>query len=518
MRIKTISIKPTEEIFTSFKRLPYTFQSAICEFIDNSIASFEVNKNRKIGSINHSGLEINVVYETGGVFDNEHKLIISDNAFGMNFEEAERAMKLQSIPKSQMSLNQYGLGLKYAPGWFGECWKLESANFEKRKIISIKFEESKILEERGEIKIYEDDIKSSNSGTKIEITKLRRKLDFEDHKESKDIYVHIKDVYSKILSDHGEDIKIRICFKKDNGYYNFSDGIEKNRVEKISSIEPIKPKTKKIYYDSQNKRHLEWSIDSYIVDSEANKFAFKGKMFINESILNKSGFYFYRKKRLIEIWDAKTQFFGNFNPRRRIFAELELSDNWIPSQAKDKIIWEGDLKVRFINWMKNFEKKHKIFYISNKIGRTSNVEPNDKLINEKKAIDLTKKKLKTKIKKSFETVETSFELYDNKTEKMIKIICLNKTNSELIKFLINFKNEQDINDRKFDLKFIDEENKYIINIFLKNTFFNLHFKTIKSKDIALISDIFLCFVRSVIESNVEQEKKENMIKAFNSAL
>ena len=56
--------------------------------------------------------------------------------------------------------------------------------------------------------------------------------------------------------------------------------------------------------------------------------------------------------------------FGKGNPFRKIFAELECRGDWLESQAKDKILWQGNLQNKLLTKFSEFLKKNHILRIA----------------------------------------------------------------------------------------------------------------------------------------------------------
>lgn len=112
-----IKIKSTKTMLTHFKSEDYSIPLMLSEFIDNSISSWEKiieNKNR---------LRIEIIFRESYISDSQRdkKIIIKDNAAGMDFSEIQKAAQFyDSEGKGEDDLNQHGIGLKSALGWLGE--------------------------------------------------------------------------------------------------------------------------------------------------------------------------------------------------------------------------------------------------------------------------------------------------------------------------------------------------------------------------------------------------------------
>lgn len=112
-----IKIKSTKTMLTHFKSEDYSIPLMLSEFIDNSISSWE-----KIIE-NKNWLRIEIIFRESYISDSQRdkKIIIKDNAAGMDFSEIQKAAQFyDSEGKGEDDLNQHGIGLKSALGWLGE--------------------------------------------------------------------------------------------------------------------------------------------------------------------------------------------------------------------------------------------------------------------------------------------------------------------------------------------------------------------------------------------------------------
>lgn len=123
LKVKQIKVKSTKRMLTHFKSEDYSVPLMLSEFIDNSISSWEKGYTNSEIIQKKDRLKIHIIFREKYVNDQkrEKQIIIKDNAFGMNFDEIEKAADFyDSKGKSKEDLNQHGIGLKSAIGWFGE--------------------------------------------------------------------------------------------------------------------------------------------------------------------------------------------------------------------------------------------------------------------------------------------------------------------------------------------------------------------------------------------------------------
>lgn len=146
----------------------------ISEFIDNSISSYlKATENKdNISLISDCRVDITI----DDTNPDNYKLIIKDNAGGMNQEELISASKeyhMNNLKKGK-ELNQYGVGMKFAIFWFGanaKIWTKKKNGIE----YFLDYEANKHNDNEEVITIVSEstDNKINDSGTIIEIENIR---------------------------------------------------------------------------------------------------------------------------------------------------------------------------------------------------------------------------------------------------------------------------------------------------------------------------------------------------------
>ena len=101
-----LNIQPNAGIMNVFSRLSYKPWYAIAEFVDNSTQSYYSNKKELKNSEEDYKLVVEVKYD-----DENKTLVIRDNAYGMEFEDFQRAIILDSKSDRQQGRNEFGMGL-----------------------------------------------------------------------------------------------------------------------------------------------------------------------------------------------------------------------------------------------------------------------------------------------------------------------------------------------------------------------------------------------------------------------
>ena len=118
--IQQLNIQPQAGVIGVFSRLNYKPWYAIAEFVDNSTQSF-YSHQKELAAHGINEVEISINYD-----DENDILTIVDDAFGMEFSDFARAVKVDSPPENKNGRNEFGMGLKTAASWFGDIWSVRS--------------------------------------------------------------------------------------------------------------------------------------------------------------------------------------------------------------------------------------------------------------------------------------------------------------------------------------------------------------------------------------------------------
>lgn len=123
--IKEYDVTVESGIISIFQRQNFRLDRVFSEFIDNSLQSFldhkEVLKELEDGK----KCKISIIWDSD-------KIVITDNAFGMNDEEFGRVLKLKATNPNAMrndQLSVYGMGLKYASVYLGNHYSISSTAY-----------------------------------------------------------------------------------------------------------------------------------------------------------------------------------------------------------------------------------------------------------------------------------------------------------------------------------------------------------------------------------------------------
>ena len=121
-----VDVSPEMQLYKILQRQSYGVDTALAEFVDNSIQSF-IDKKDAIKSIDGKETKLKVVIT---VNSSKNLLIIEDNAGGINrkdFQQAIRMGRPDEAEHNKSSLSVYGIGMKSSAVWFSNTWQIETS-------------------------------------------------------------------------------------------------------------------------------------------------------------------------------------------------------------------------------------------------------------------------------------------------------------------------------------------------------------------------------------------------------
>src|SRR6185503_5319184 len=100
------------------RHLNYKSWYALAEFVDNALQSYLANRARLGGTGAVLTVEISLSPEPPG------RLIIRDNAAGIEEGTYSRAFRPAEVPPDRSGLSEFGMGMKSAACWFSPRWRV----------------------------------------------------------------------------------------------------------------------------------------------------------------------------------------------------------------------------------------------------------------------------------------------------------------------------------------------------------------------------------------------------------
>ena len=125
-QLQSVKINIGSNMYSRFPDLPNTVPHVLAEFIDNALQSYKDNNNALLDIDNDYKLVVNIDIEWDDETNRATKIVISDNAAGINEHKYESAFMPAKTPENNSGLNEFGMGLKTAALWLGETWKVQT--------------------------------------------------------------------------------------------------------------------------------------------------------------------------------------------------------------------------------------------------------------------------------------------------------------------------------------------------------------------------------------------------------
>lgn len=324
---KKINIRPTSSVYATYKRLSYQPWTAIAEFVDNSTQSFYDHKDELMAQKYAKGLRITIDYIDDK--ENGDRLEIYDDAYGMEWNDFQRAVVLDRPPQNTSGRNEFGMGLKTAACWFGAVWSVESTRLGSKN----KYYTEINIDELGKYKTEEIDVREETVNVKEHYTKIVIK-NLNKRIVGPRTVGKVKELLSSI---YREDIRSGLV----KIYYNGT---------------LLQFKESPVYVEDINGKSKEWKKSiSFTVQHEGKNLDVYGFVAIRiPGSVKDAGFTLIRRGRVIVGGSEKNyrpfELFGDANSYawQRMYGELHM-DNWPVTQAKDGFDWHNSgLEEAFI--------------------------------------------------------------------------------------------------------------------------------------------------------------------------
>lgn len=323
VEIQELNIQPQAGVIGVFSRLNYKAWYAIAEFVDNSTQSFYSNQ-QELSMHGINDVDISITYDS-----DSKVLTITDTAYGMEFDDFARAVKVDSPPEDKTGRNEFGMGLKTAASWFGNIWSVRStqlgSNIEYYTEINIPEMREKNI---NTVSIRKSLVSPFSHGTTIVIREVTKPIGSSRTKGK--IVELLKSMYRRDLNNG----LVRISYDGDVLYYD--------EYECLSFRNKVWRKNLDFTFQFDNRMH---HIVGFVGILENGGFG-------------RAGFALFRRNRVViggEDFNYKPdEIFGQAQSPQahKLFGELDLDDFPI-NQAKDGFVWDDGLEEAFVKAFKN---------------------------------------------------------------------------------------------------------------------------------------------------------------------
>lgn len=420
-----LNIQPQAGILGVFSRLNYKPWYAIGEFVDNSTASFFTHE-RTMNFYRIRKITVKVIYDS-----ELNRLTITDDAFGMELTDFQRAIKLDSKPDNINGRNEFGMGLKTAASWFGNIWSVESTQLGSTNKYYAKIDINKLREEHlNTINIERNDVSKESHGTTIIIDDVTKKIN------APKTQTKIKDLLSSMYRRDIKSGKVDIWFG--------------NELLKFEDYKVLK------FRNNEWKKNLDFEFEF-----NENKYKVTGFVAIMEKgSFPKAGFSLFRYDRVViggvDENYKPNEIFGQAQSQisLKLFGELNMEDFPV-NQAKDGFVWDDGLEDEFI---KNL-RLNILDYI-----QIANMSKQQR-VEEEEFNKPSSDKVEEKVKKSFDNI-----IINDSDENIEKITSAESENSDNLVELFNIEMKE--NNNSVSDVVIDSRREYTVHLnqFEKRTF------------------------------------------------
>lgn len=327
-----VSIATTPLVYQTFRYISNKVWNALAEYVDNSIASLQAHQ-QELSSLNSQGkvrVDIDIDFDNGIIR-------ITDNAFGIDSTNFDRAFELANIPLDASGLNEFGMGMKVSSIWLSNLWSVETSAYGEDVKRRVEFDLEKVIkDEMLDLDVFEKPESKDAHYTIVTLTNLsqnkpgKRQLAY--------IKKHIASIYTKFIRNGLIDL-----------YVNGDLMVDK----------PLKILNAP-YYKAPKGDSIEWKRDvNFEIDNGYHHYSVKGFIGILEtqSTSTDNGLLLFRRGRAIDSsGDEKyrpTILSGEVgSPRyKRIFGELEL-EGFDVSFNKGTFLQDEDFEA-FIKLLKD---------------------------------------------------------------------------------------------------------------------------------------------------------------------
>ncbi|AUF83547.1 hypothetical protein CXP39_01915 [Mesoplasma syrphidae] len=425
MEKKEIDISPKTSIYKAFKRMSYQLETAIAEFIDNSTSSYFDHKDEleNIYKLKNQTYKLKIYVLYGNMGKPEDSFLqIKDNAYGMNFDDFQRAIRLNDIPKDRSGRNEFGMGLKTAGVWFANELRITSSSLTSNEQYKIVLNVDDLeREEANTLRVETKEVSELNHGTTIFLKNMSNVPKSKIQKQN--LIDLLSSIYRNDLETGSIEIILAEYKKSDGCWYDFNGNKYGKTSDAYINIPSIQWENKKIYVikegEKNNPQNADYEVkttfDDYI-DFEGTKYKVFGWIGALEISSRKwNGFALLRRGRVItggkpysgyKVKEISGQS-GSFEDIR-IIGEINM-DNFPVNQAKDGFSWNNGLEDAFIDFLINKTDARKIKKIAHEIRKKEPV--NIEIFKDKKYKKDVNKEIKESFKNSINT-ETEITIND----------------------------------------------------------------------------------------------------------
>jgi len=313
---KSVNIRPGVSVLSVLRHLNYKSWYALAEFVDNALQSYLANRARLGGTGAVLTVEISLSPEPPG------RLIIRDNAAGIEEGTYSRAFRPAEVPPDRSGLSEFGMGMKSAACWFSPRWRVRTSALGESTEKTVSFDIATIVRDSiEEVSVDTRPAPLDQHFTEIVLEDLYR---LPQTSTVRKVKAHLASIYRMFTRDGS----LRLLF---NG-------------ELLVYTDP--PILHAPHYENETGPQIEWR--KAIEFDFGGGLAARGFAALRErASTSEAGFALFRRRRLIQGSADEgyrpERIFGKSNSYRyqRLFGELEL-EGFEVSHTKDGFAWDDN--------------------------------------------------------------------------------------------------------------------------------------------------------------------------------
>lgn len=320
--LRTVDIRPGVGVLSVISFIRYQPWYALAEFVDNSIQSFQANREKLAvnGETPHLTVEIEVENHAGG------RLVVRDNAAGIFEHEYQRAFRPAELPPDRTGLSEFGMGMKTAACWFGRRWLVRTTALDEPVERTVLFDVDQIVRDSlEELSIRSADCPPGAHYTELTIENLNRSIAPKTLGKIRD---HLASIYRSFL--RSGDLTLRVSGQE----------LAYEDVEPLVAPFHVKP------YQPEDPTEHEWYKDiAFDFGSGLRVHGFAALR--RTASTSRAGFALFRRGRVIQGAGDDTYrpsaIFGASNSYtyQRLSGELHL-EGFQVSHTKDGFRWDDN--------------------------------------------------------------------------------------------------------------------------------------------------------------------------------
>lgn len=142
-KIDRVNIRPGVSMLSMLPHLNYKPWFALGEFVDNALQSF-LTRKAEIREVEGRkfvlSVDIDIDYAA-------QRIVIRDNAGGIEQDKFPRAFRPAEIPTDATGLSEFGMGMKSAAAWFAPRWSVRTKALGENVERTVRFDIDKIVKD-----------------------------------------------------------------------------------------------------------------------------------------------------------------------------------------------------------------------------------------------------------------------------------------------------------------------------------------------------------------------------------